>query len=181
MKTAAEVLAYWFGPGMDQRWFNGGPEFDTEVRDRLGPVHVQAATGRLESWRDSARGCLALVILLDQVPRNIHRNSPQAYASDAQARELTRWALERGFEQELSQLEQLFLYLPLEHSETLSDQHDCVTLIGQLDQNPQWVTWAEQHRDIIAKFGRFPHRNDCLGRPSTAEETAFLATPNSSF
>ncbi len=179
--TPEDVLAYWFAEGMAARWFNADEAFDQEVRQRLLPLYEEAVAGRLERWRQSARGALALVILLDQVPRNLFRGEPRAFATDAQALATTKRALAKGFDQELRQVERVFLYLPLEHCEDLADQELCVRLVGALDENPDWGDYARQHRDVIARFGRFPHRNAILGRETTAEEAAFLREPGSSF
>lgn len=179
--TIDSVLGFWFGEGMQERWFVKDPAFDTEVRGALGAGHVEASRGQLEDWMSSARGCLALCILLDQAPRNLFRDDPRAFASDAQARKVTRHALAEGFHEDLTQQERLFLYLPLEHSENLRDQEDCLRLTQALDEQPSWYDYARMHRDIIARFGRFPHRNEVLGREATAEEAAFLKEPNSSF
>jgi uncharacterized protein (DUF924 family) len=121
------------------------------------------------------------VILLDQFPRNMFRGTAEAFASDAKAREIANLALESGHDHDLAQEERLFLYLPLEHSEELADQERCVELMRALDETPLWHDYAVRHRDIIARFGRFPHRNAVLGRDSTAEECEFLMQPGSSF
>lgn len=181
MITIDAVLDFWFGDGMPDRWFVKDPAFDAEVRSALEAGYEEARDGLLEDWKSSARGCLALCILLDQAPRNLFRDDARAYAGDAQARSVVRHALSHGFQDDLSQPERLFLYLPLEHSEDLQDQKDCAALTKGLDENPSWYDYALQHQDIIARFGRFPHRNKVLGRETTAEEAAFLSKPNSSF
>ena len=181
MSAHEEVLDYGFAPGMAARWYVKDPAFDAEVRARLLPLYGRAAAGELAAWRVSARGCLALVILLDQVPRNVFRGEPRGFATDAQALAVTKQALDRGLDRQLTQVERVFLYLPLEHCESLADQELCVTLIGALDENPEWRDHAVRHRDIVARFGRFPHRNTALGRESTLEEAAFLKLPDSSF
>ncbi|NIA68891.1 DUF924 domain-containing protein [Pelagibius litoralis] len=181
MMDAQAVLGFWFAEGRDKQWFGGGEAFDQEVREALLAAYDVALTGGYEAWRESPQGCLALCILLDQVPRNIFRGTPKAFASDATALALTRHALDRGFDSQLSQVERLFLYLPLEHSEDLGDQERCLRLTADLTDNPEWLTYAEAHRSVIARFGRFPHRNAILGRENSAEEEAFLAEPNSSF
>ncbi len=181
MPSPDQVLDYWFAPGMAARWYVKDAGFDGEVRARLLPLHERATAGELEPWRAGARGCLALVILLDQVPRNLYRDDPRAFAKDAQALAITHRALERGLDRELSQIERLFLYLPLEHCESLEEQQLCCELVGALDENPEWHDHAIQHRDIIARFGRFPHRNAALGRQTTPEEAAFLIEPAPSF
>lgn len=181
MTTIDDVLAFWFGAGMKARWFEKDEAFDAEVRARLGAAQEQAARGELDSWAETARGSLALVILLDQVPRNLYRDDPRAFASDAAARAVIRRAIEAGFDRELEQAQRLFLYMPLQHSETLADQEDCCRLFETLTEHPEGVGYARQHRDIIARFGRFPHRNAALGRDSSEEEKAFLEEPGSSF
>ncbi len=181
MSAYDEVLDYWFAPGMAERWYVKDPAFDAEVRARLLPLHERAAAGELAAWPASARGCLALVILLDQVPRNVFRGDARGFASDAQALAVTKQALDRGLDRQLTQVERVFLYLPLEHCESLADQELCVTLMGTLDEKPDWRDHAVRHRDIVARFGRFPHRNTALGRETTLEEAAFLELPDSSF
>jgi uncharacterized protein (DUF924 family) len=176
-----EVLAFWFAEGMEQRWFKSDEAFDREVGEALQPLHEQAAAGRLDHWQASGRGALALVILLDQVPRNLFRGEARAFATDAEALAVTKRALENGLDKALRQGERMFLYLPLEHCEDLADQELCVTLTGQLDENPEWHDYALRHRDIVARFGRFPHRNAVLDREATPEERAFLKKPGSSF
>ncbi len=177
----AEIIDFWFAPGMEKRWFVRDHDFDTEVRTRLADWYECAATGGLDHWWDTPPGCVALCLLLDQVPRNLFRGQSQAFATDAAARAVARHAVDRGFDRGLPQVQRLFLYLPFEHSESLADQDVSVRLIGQLTDNPEWLDYAIRHRDVILRFGRFPHRNAALGRASTAEETAFLATPGSSF
>ncbi len=177
----AEVLDFWFGPGMKERWFESDPAFDAEVRAQLGVARDAAAAGEFGAWWNSAEGCLALVVLLDQVPRNLFRGQARAFATDAAARQLTGHAIGRGFDRELPQGRRIFLYLPLEHSEDLADQETSLRLYAALDEDPGWRDYAVRHRDIVARFGRFPHRNAALGRPSTAEEVAFLEQPDSSF
>lgn len=175
-----ELLAFWFDPSNRPRWFEADPSFDREVERRFGDLVRAAAAGKLESWADSPRGALALCILLDQLPRNIARGTPGAFAHDAQARDVARRALAAGFDRALLPEERLFLYLPFEHSEDLSDQERSVALFAELG-SAEWLDYAVRHRDIIARFGRFPHRNAILGRPGTEAEAAFLQEPGSSF
>ncbi len=176
-----EVLDFWFADGMAARWFESDPAFDAEVREKLGEVHEQAARGALDGWQESGAGAVALCILLDQVPRNMFRGNPRAFATDPNALDVTRHAIEHGLDRDLPQIQRVFLYLPLEHSEDLRDQHECCRLMEQLDEQPKVQDYARQHRDVIARFGRFPHRNAILGRESTTEEQAFLEQPGSSF
>ncbi len=176
-----DVLALWFAEGMAARWFKKDPGFDEEVRRKLLPLHARAATGQLDGWQESAKGALALAILFDQVPRNVYRDTPRAFATDAKALAVTRRAIDLGLDRQLDEAERMFLYLPLEHCEELEDQELCVRLMGELEANPQWCDYALRHRDIVARFGRFPHRNKILGREPTPEEEAFLKEPGSAF
>ncbi len=176
------VLCFWFAEGNDELWFEASDAFDRAVRRALADDHERAAAGAYETWRGTARGCLALVLLLDQVPRNLFRGDPRAFATDAQARAIARQAIDRGFDLENAELVQRrFFYLPLEHSEELADQEDGCRLMAALGGDPKWLQWAVKHRDVIARFGRFPHRNAVLGRASSAEEIAFLERPDSAF
>jgi uncharacterized protein (DUF924 family) len=187
--TADEVLAFWFGPpgerGKQQkRWFEKSEAFDHEVRERFLPLYEEAAAGRLAHLEESAADCLALILLLDQFPRNMFRGTPRAFATDPLALETARAALERGFDRALLPAERLFVYLPFEHSETLADQERACELTERLDPvapELQAYRYALAHRDIIRRFGRFPHRNAILGRASTPEEIEFLKGPGSSF
>lgn len=174
------VLDFWFGPGREKQWFLRSDAFDAEVAEALGPWYRRARAGELESWRKTPEGAVALVLLLDQVPRQIFRNSPDAFGCDEMAREVTLEAVAEGFNEQLDPAQQLFLYLPLEHSEELADQEQAVALIARLG-DAEWTRYAELHHDIIARFGRFPHRNQTLGRETTPEEAEFLTQPNSSF
>jgi uncharacterized protein (DUF924 family) len=171
-----DVLAFWFAdPG---RWWRKDAVFDAEVRARFLGLHAAIAAGACGEWPETPRGALAYVIVLDQFSRNIFRDSARMYETDEIALAAARRALDRGFDQELSDDERMFLYMPFMHSENIADQERCVTLFSPLEQ---WVRYAEQHRNIIREFGRFPHRNALLGRPSTPEELAFLTRPGSSF
>jgi len=181
MSALEDVLGFWFAEGRQDQWFEASEAFDAEVRRVLLPHFEAARQGGYGDWRREPRGCLALVLLLDQVPRNVYRGTPRAFASDAAAREVTRHALKHGFDGALKMVERVFLYLPLEHSEDLKDQQDCVRLMAVLEDGAEFLSYAERHRDIVARFGRFPHRNTILGRESTEEEIEFLKQPNSSF
>ncbi len=181
MREIEEILEFWFAPEVRPKWFVKDADFDAEVARRLGPPLARARAGACGHWPATARGALALVLLFDQAPRNLHRGTPQAFACDARARAITRQAVAAGHDRTLTQAERLFLYLPLEHSESLADQEVCVALIAALDEEPGWLVYAERHREIVERFGRFPHRNAVLGRATTAAEAAFLREPNSSF
>jgi uncharacterized protein (DUF924 family) len=181
MSSPQEVLEFWFSDEVRSHWWVKDPAFDEQVRSRLGALHGAAARGELDGWAATADGALALVLLLDQVPRNIHRGSPDSFSCDAKARAVTKAALAAGHDGELADdSRRLFLYLPLEHSEELADQERCLELMRPLEP-AQWYDFAVLHHRIIARFGRFPHRNQVLGRESTPEEIAFLDGPNSSF
>lgn len=138
------------------------------------------STGGLDDWAGDSMGALALIILLDQAPRNMFRDDARAFATDALARDVTNKALAEGFDGDLPEVMQVFLLLPLEHSEDLGDQERCVELMSRF-KDRGFLDYAVQHRDIIARFGRFPHRNEMLGRASTPEEVEFLTQPGSSF
>ena len=178
--TPEAVLAYWFDPATKPKWFNGGAAFDEEVRAELGPLFERAAAGELDGWAVETAGLLALVILFDQVPRNIHRGTPRAFATDPQALALARLAVDQGQDEALSLDQRLFLYLPFEHAEDLAEQERSVALFRALG-DPGYLDYAVRHKDVIARFGHFPHRNAILGRASTSEEAAFLEEPSSSF
>ena len=181
-KEIDAVLDFWFAKGREAQWFKKSDGFDREVASALTPYFERAVEGAYDTWLDDPWGALALVILLDQVPRNIFRDSQRCYAHDDKSRAVTFAALERGYNAPpLSQQQQIFLFLPLEHSENLNDQELCCELVAGLDEDPTWLEWSQMHRDVIARFGRFPHRNSLLGRENTAEEIAFLKGPNSSF
>ena len=170
--TPQEVLAFWREAGRE-KWFTKNADFDAEIAARFMPTYEAAAAGKLGAWEATPEGALALTIVLDQFPRNMFRQSRRAWDADPQARDVVERALARGFDTQVPRGECGFLYLPLMHSESLADQERCVALYRPLG-NPDALKFAEIHRDIIAKFGRFPHRNPVLGRTTTPEEQAFL-------
>ncbi len=178
MTTAADILRFWFEEHPED-WFVKNPDFDAKIRARFLSLHEAAATGKLAHWADEARSCLALVIVLDQFARNMFRGEARAFATDELARAAARVILGRGWDREMTQAEQLFAYLPFEHSESLEDQILSCELMKDFDATQR--EYAERHRDIIKRFGRFPHRNDLLGRESTAAEIEFLELPGSRF
>lgn len=187
--AARNVLTFWFGTAdvygrSRAEWFRKDPVFDSEIRARFLTLLDSAARGELHDWESSPRGCLALLILLDQYPRNLFRGEARAFATDAEACRICHYLLENGFDKEFLPVERMFVYLPLEHSESLADQDECHRLMLELKPYPETANlheWADKHRVIIRRFGRFPHRNAALGRESTAEEIEFLKTPGSSF
>lgn len=184
--SAAEVLSFWFGDKLEMRkvWFTKNSDFDAEVRSRFLPLYEQAASDQLDGWIDSPEGCLALVIVLDQFPRNMFRGTARSFATDPKALEIAKSAIAQQFDQQFPPVQRFFLYLPLEHSENLDDQTESVRLYEQFRDNPELkdtYDYAIRHRDVIERFGRFPHRNQILDRPSTLEEIEFLKQPGSSF
>jgi uncharacterized protein (DUF924 family) len=184
-----EVLDFWFGPagGRGQarpEWFRKDEQFDAEIRRRFGAAHAAAALGALDGWRTAPRSMLALVIVLDQFSRNLHRGDARSFAQDRHALECARAALARGDDATLLPVERQFLYLPFEHSEDLADQDRAVELMRALEAfeaTRGLAEWAERHRAVIRRFGRFPHRNAVLGRASTSAEAEFLRQPGSGF
>jgi len=169
--SAAEVVAFWRQAGR-QNWFRKSDTFDREVRERLLPLHEAAKRGELQGWHSTAEGTLALLILLDQFPRNAFRASPRMYETDAQARQIAAAAIDAGFDMQTEVDLRAFFYLPFSHSEALADQQRAVALQQPMGQD--WLYHAKDHLAIVARFGRFPHRNAILGRETTPEEQAFL-------
>jgi uncharacterized protein (DUF924 family) len=174
--TADAVLAFWFEETAPIWWFRKDDRFDAAVAARLAPAFGEAAAGRLDGWQGWPEGCLALCLLLDQVPRNLFRGDARAFATDAKALRIARHAVANGFDLAVrSEERRLFFYLPYEHSEDLVDQRQCLDLVrGRVRSVPQVLPFAQAHLDIIERFGRFPHRNAALGRETTAAEAAFL-------
>lgn len=175
---ALDVLRFWFDEH-PRDWFAKKPELDAQIRRRFHALYLEAVSGALDGWLDGPRTCLARVILLDQFPRNMFRGDARAFASDALARAGARVILERGWDQAMTQAERLFAYLPFEHSESPEDQDLSCELMKGFE--PEQVRYALRHREIIQRFGRFPHRNDTLGRQSTPAEIEFLKLPGSGF
>jgi uncharacterized protein (DUF924 family) len=185
------ILNFWFGNptqpeyGKPQKfWFNKQTEFDNELRTRFQQDYHQAATGHFEDWKNNPESCLALILLLDQFPRNMFRGTPQAFATDNQAFVAAETAVEKGYDQQLLAVQRWFIYLPFEHSENIQHQEKAVNLFQQLSNDTESQTtigYAIKHLEIIQRFGRFPHRNEILGRTSTTEEKEFLKQPGTSF
>jgi len=172
MTTPAEVIEFWRDAGME-KWFRGGDAFDTECRERFLDAHHAAARRDFGHWMGDADGALALLILLDQIPRNVFRGSGHAFASDGLAREYATQAIAAGFDAASEPALRMFFYLPFEHSEDMADQDRAVALFSALG-NDNLLAYANAHRDVIARFGRFPHRNAALGRSNTPDEQAWL-------
>lgn len=190
--TAQDVLDFWFGDGLqrdwpsqdlNERWFGGGPAQDEAIRNRFGPLVNEALDGGLTGWEAEPRARLALIVLLDQLSRNVHRGQRRAFDGDARAQRLSRLSLAEGMDATLTPAGCVFLYMPLMHAENLALQDESVARFQRLvDSSPETLRdklssnlrFAVLHRDIVAEFGRFPHRNAVLGRDGTPEEDEFL-------
>ena len=199
MTDSGTILEFWFGSDPDDAaiarekaglWWKAQPATDGEIRNRFGALVEAAARGERSDWAGTPRGLLALILLTDQFPRSIHRNTARAFAFDAAARAFCKHGIARGFDRQLRPIERVFFYLPLEHSEDRHDQDESVRLFAELEQLVPaaqrelfagYRRYAERHREIVARFGRFCHRNAILGRPSRPEEIEFLKQPGSSF
>jgi uncharacterized protein (DUF924 family) len=193
VETEDSIRAFWFGDGDDATaareksslWWSKDEAVDRAMRERFEPALQLAAARGMDGWRDTPQGLLALILLTDQFPRNIYRNTPQAFAFDPLALTWCKDGIDRGADRALRPIERVFFYLPLEHSESLHDQYLAVALFDKLREADSMYAgyhdFAIRHRDIIERFGRFPHRNAILGRESTPEELAFLQEKGSSF
>lgn len=194
MKKTEQILRFWFDDPEDsqgeygqqrQVWFKKDAAFDDAIRRLFLEDVERAAAGELLAWREEPRACLVLVLLLDQFPRNLFRGDARSFASDRAALDITNHALAQGFERQVLPVERIFFYLPLEHSENLADQERCVELVRSLAANhpefESYLDYAQRHHDVIKQFGRFPHRNEILGRETTPAEAEFLQQPGSRF
>lgn len=199
METQDSILEFWFGMHDDDKavaeersklWWSKNPQIDKQVQQRFEPYVAKAANRELDSWLATPAGCLALILLCDQFPRNIYRNTPKAFAFDHLARTWCKEGIGKGFHKSLRPIEQAFFYLPLEHSESPADQDQSLALHEELAEGvdpghralfDDFLKYAVRHRDIVKRFGRFPHRNRILGRASSPEELAFLQQKGSSF
>lgn len=189
--SPAEVLDFWFGKegepgygGFRDEWFQKDEAFDREVTDRFGGLYERAAAGDLDGWQNEPEGSLALVILLDQFPRNMFRGDARTHATDGKALTAAKHAIERALDRELPAFQKMFLFMPFMHAEGVEDQRRSVELFEGLAREPggpDVVEYAVGHREIVERFGRFPHRNAILGRETTPEEAEFLTQPGSSF
>ena len=188
---ATAIIDFWFGaPGTVEHgvprevWFRKDPAFDAEIRRRFGDAVGVALAGGYGQWCATAQGALARVLLQDQFTRNIFRDTPRAFAGDARALATAEDAVTRGLDRELDRHGRSFLYLPFEHAEDVAAQHRSLALFGALAEetgDDTALQWARKHADVIFRFGRYPHRNEILGRASTPEELAFLSEPGSRF
>lgn len=192
MPRIEDIIRFWFdrlphesGTGSYRKvWFAKDPAFDQEIETRFRSVYEQAAAGKLDHWQETAIGSLALILLLDQFPRNLFRGQSRAFATDDKALAIAQRLIDQGRDQDLPPIQRWFVYLPLMHSENLDHQNQCVELFETLRENPEIESayiYALKHRDVIEQFGRFPHRNPFLGRTTTPEEAEFLKQPGSSF
>ncbi len=204
MSNPADILQFWFQSLTDETpidkrkppassWFTKSRRFDEEIHQNFGGLWQEAKAGGLKDWEKTSRGMLALVILFDQFPRNMFRNSPQAFETDALALELTKRSIKEGTDRELALIERVFLYMPFMHSEAISVQEEGIHAFESLVEDSKKksspntayfeynLLYAKRHREIIAKFGRFPHRNAVLNRSVTPQEAEFLSKPGSSF
>jgi len=185
----SSVLDFWFGIDhgepreVREFWFRKSDETDNEIRTRFGAAVSEALAGNLEYWAATPRGALGLILLLDQFTRNIFRGTPRAFAGDEAALARARRLVYTGLDRRLDPVERWFVYLPYEHSEQLIDQYESLRLYRGLAASgaPEPLEWAQKHFDVIRRFGRFPHRNEILGRESTIEEVEFLRQPGSRF
>lgn len=191
MANFQEILNFWFGTPEQPNygkprdvWFSKNLEFDRQVKTKFLSDYELAASGKLNHWQDNPETCLALILLCDQFPRNMFRDRPKAFATDSQALGFAEYAVTRGFDRQFIPVQRWFFYLPFEHSENLEHQRQSLALFEQLSDDPDsqsTIDYAIKHLKVIERFGRFPHRNQILGRETTPEETEFLKQPGSSF
>jgi len=180
MTAPQDVLAFWFDPRHEPQWWQRSDAFDAEIAARFGAVHEAAARCELWAWRGNAEGRLAEIIVLDQFSRNLHRNSPRAFAADSLALALAQTAVALGADRELDVRRRVFMHMPYMHSESRAIHEEALKLFAT-DHDANNLDYERRHKAIVERFGRFPHRNAVLGRESTPEEIEFLKTPGSSF
>lgn len=180
MNMIEEVLSFWFEQNGHEQWWRSDRQFDAEIRSRFGALHDRAVHGELYEWRDTPDGRLAEIIVLDQFSRNLYREDPRAFAADGLALALAEEAVRTGADQAVPPVQRQFFYMPYQHSESPRIHEVAVVLFESL-KDPESLDFERRHKAIIDRFGRYPHRNRVLGRPSTEEEIAFLREPGSSF
>ena len=171
----SDVLNFWFSERVKPLWFNSTPEFDAEIHTQFLAVYYAALNGKIDAWKESAEGCLALVIILDQFPLNMFRGLEESFHGEYKAIEIAKYAVNQGFDAEFAGEQKAFLYMPLMHSETLEDQDISVSLFEKAGLKDN-LRFAKHHREIVRRFGRFPHRNRILNRRSTQAELEYLAS-----
>lgn len=175
--SADDVISFWFSEPIRKQWFNAGDGLDEDIRQRFLPTWQAARDGQLAHWESSAQGALALVIVLDQLPLNMFRGQAESFSTETASREVAERAIAAGLDQQLQQQQQVMLYMPYMHSESLQHQHRAIELFKAAGLNDN-AKWAGHHLAIVQRFGRFPHRNALLGRESTPDELAWLASPD---
>lgn len=188
LEITSDVLSFWFATddhsvdaAAQKFWFQSTPELDRDITERFGEILNKARAGDYDDQLENAEDYLALVIVMDQFPRNIHRGTPDAFASDPKALATAKAAIAKGLDMDIpAPNRRTFMYLPFEHAENLADQDDAVRLISAMGDD-NFTRYAEAHRDVIREFGRFPHRNEILGRTSTPEELEYLSKPGAGF
>lgn len=177
-----DILSFWFEETQPPQWFQVNPDFDAAILARFEDAYEKGALGIFDDWKTDSDGCLALVLLLDQFPRNMYRGTPKAFAADGKALVIAKFALSKGFDQVLAPIKRRFLYLPYEHSENLNDQRKSVELFEKMKKDdPLGYDYALRHLKVIESFGRFPHRNNILSRMNTPEEEEYLAQDGAGF
>lgn len=180
--SKTEILNFWFEETKPEQWFQASEEFDRAITDRFEKDHEFAMKGMYDTWMHEPEGCLALILLLDQFSRNMFRGTPKAFASDEKALSVAKHTLDKGYEQFFPPAKRGFIFLPYEHSENLADQDRAVELFATIKADqPVMYDYALKHREVIQEYGRFPHRNQTLGRESTPEEKEYLSQPDAGF
>ena len=174
------VTSFWFEELTREDWFKKSDALDHKITEKFAATHLALAANVPDAWRASAEAILALIIVFDQFPRNIYRGTPLAFATDCLALREARFAIESGFDQRVDLDRRFFFYMPFEHSEQLADQDLCLGFMSRLDDE-ELLKYAHSHRDVIVRFGRFPHRNSILARDDTEEEVSYLSQPGSGF
>jgi len=173
MTLPTDILDFWFAEAMRSKWFASTPQLDAEIKEQFEPIWEAAFRGELDDWLNSADGCLALTIILDQLPLNMFRGTAKSFASEAKSRDIARHAIDQGFDMQIDPTRLAFLYMPFMHSENLADQDLSVALFeaAGLENN---LRFAKHHRELVRRFGRFPHRNAILDRANTPQEIDYL-------
>ena len=175
VKSYKDIIDFWFAEENKSLWFNSSPLFDSELKEQFEDTYIAACEGELSAWEDSAEGLLALVILLDQFPLNMYRGDAKCFSTEQRSREISLKSIEKGLDKKLSNEQKSFLYMPFMHSEEISDQDKAISLFEEagLKENARF---AHHHRDIVQRFGRFPHRNSILDRENTDAEKNYLVS-----